>query len=618
MWFAALGLLLLASPLEALAVTLQPGSEAIDTLPLFCPGPPALEAHPFDSDLAFVSCASVVPGAFGIRVAPGAKIEFTNLVYTLPANLDCSESIANCGDPTGFDFGTLGNLYLDSSGGALNRGWLTTSNCELVVPFDTSTGADWPLLYEDTSRRSVPTKRCITGAFTTYEAGGAGSPIGGFDTSLTSDVIRVGNRLLVATSNIERTGSNPVLNPGTVLLFEIDDSGSQTRVIPADPPFIITSDPNPTALTELPGGLAAVTNTGLLDVAFPPLVTGVGSIDVIDPAVGTVLGSFPLGAGNPGGRSLAVDPTGSVAVASSHTRRELFAVDIRGLEDLPRPTIDPRLQRPSCNEVTTPEAGGVPCLRERVIRGFENSIVLPSPSGGTAIAGFVVEVRFGASGDFIAATSFNDGGLGLLAFDPRHLDRPHPLLPSRFGPPETEVATPPSGGFGDECCPGPMIVHANSAGGVDGSDVIWLTLGPDGIVTRARLLGSLSAAGGDFDADGTEDAIDNCPLEPNGGPPQADAGGVESSEPDGVGDACQCGDVDGDGKVLASDVDLVRLFLAGLVSDLPFPEKCNVAGEAGAGGCGLLDWVVLTRARANLGPGVAQICAPAAGPLAGT
>ena len=606
-----LPLLLALIPLEAFGVVLQPGVEAVDTLPLFCPAPPAIEAHPFDPDLAFVSCAAVVPGVFGIGITPGVALDFADPVYILPANLNCSESLANCGDPTGFDFGTLGNLYLDPMDGSLTRGWVTTSNCELVVPFNSSTGADWPVIYQGESRRSVPTKRCIAGSFTTYDSDGTGTAITGFDTSLTSDVLRVGSRLLVSTSNFERVGSNPILNPGTVLLFDIDDSGPQTSIEPATPPFIVTSDPNPTALTALPGGLVAVTNSGLLDVAVPPLVTGVGSIDVIDPVAATIVGSFPLGKVNPGGLSLAIDPTGSVAVVGSQTLRALFAVDIRGLQDLPRPDLDPTLQRPSCNDVMGAEAGGVPCLRKRVIRGFENPIALPPPSGAAGTAGFVVEVRFGASGDFIVATSFNDGGLGVLAFDPRNLERPHPLLPSRFGPAETEVAAPPSGGFGDECCPGPMLVHANSVAGVDGSDVIWLTLAPDGVVTRARLLGALSPATGDYDADGTEDAVDNCPVHPNGTPPQPDSGGVESSLPDGVGDPCQCGDVDGDGKVLQSDVDAVRLFLAEPALALPFPDKCNVAGKSGAAECDVLDLVVLTRARETLGPGVAQICAPA-------
>jgi hypothetical protein len=583
---------------EALsAVTLSP----VDALlPVPCgQGPPALEAHPFDANTAFLVCTTELPGASGISVNPATPLGLSGVDYFLPAGLDCSESISNCGDPTSFTVGTVGNLFLDPMAGALNRGWLTTSNCELVVPFDAVSGGDWSLLYAGGARRSVPTKRCITGAFTTYESGSAGSAITDFATNLTSDVVRVGNRLLVSTSNYALAGSNPVLNPGTVLLFDIDDSGPDTMVTPATPPFIITSDPNPTALSILPGGLVGVTNTGLHDVAFPPQVTGVGSIDIIDPGIGTILGSFPLGAGNPGGRTLAIDATGSVAVVGSNTLRALFAVDIRGLGDLPVPAIDPAVQRPSCNDVTGPEAGGVPCLRDRVIHDFDDPILLPPPPGGSGNAGFLVEVRFGASGDFIAATSFNDGGLGLLAFDPRHLDRPHPLLPSRFGPPETVAATPPAGEYGSECCPGPMILHPNSAAGVNGSDVVWLTFGPDGIVARARLSGALGVATGDADTDGWEDAVDRCPLFPD--PAQTDTNG------DGVGDACQCGDVNGDLAVTQSDADALRAFLADATPSLPAAQNCTIAEDPG---CDLLDLAILMRALGGRSSGIPKACEP--------
>ena len=54
------------------------------------------------------------------------------------------------------------------------------------------------------------------------------------------------------------------------------------------------------------------------------------------------------------------------------------------------------------------------------------------------------------------------------------------------------------------------------------------------------------------DGDGQPDAIDNCPYEPN--PLQGDAGGLGvGSAPDGIGDACQRGDVTGDGRVTSAD-----------------------------------------------------------------
>ncbi|MFQ5513183.1 MAG: YncE family protein [Myxococcota bacterium] len=599
--------LLIAAPAQA-EVTLQPGREPDDLLPIGCGvAPPALERDPFDPNRAFVACSTEVPGASSLRIASDQPLAFDGVDYFLPGNvggLDCSESLAGCGAPGSASFGAVGNLFLDPLPGGRLRGWLTTSLCELVVPFDADLSSPgWPVRYRGEPRLSVPTKLCITGPYTTYTRDGRGPTVTGFGTNLTSDVLRVGDRLLVATSNFKLAGSNPELYPGTVLLFDIDDSGPVTRVDPASPPFLVTSDPNPTALTPLPGGLVAVTNTGLLDAAFPPLVTGTGSLDILDPAAATLLGSIPLGAGNPGGRNLAIDPSGSVAVVSSHTLRALVAVDLRDLDGLSRPTLDPTRQRPSCNETSADEAGGLPCLRRRVIRDFANPILLPPPPGAAGTAGFIVEVRFAASGDFLAATSFNDGGLALVAFDPRFLDRPHPLLPSRFGEARTVAATAPSGIFGRECCPGPMLLHAGGASGLEGSEVLWLTHGPDGVLMRARLAGSLPAAGGDVDQDGVEDAIDTCPLVWN--PPQADEDG------NGVGDVCQCGDLDANGRVTASDVTALRGFLADPQTPPAAPSECDLAGAEDPPACDLLDAVVLRRTLAGLSSSAVQHCTPA-------
>ena len=118
----------------------------------------------------------------------------------------------------------------------------------------------------------------------------------------------------------------------------------------------------------------------------------------------------------------------------------------------------------------------------------------------------------------------------------------------------------------------------------------------------------------DADADGRGDACDNCRFAPN--PSQSDLGGVFASGPDGIGDACQCGDVTDavhagpDGVVSALDVAEVRLFLAG-ASTMPSSaviSRCSVDGVTGA--CTVLDWALLARAQA-LGSPLAQVCRPA-------
>jgi hypothetical protein len=580
-----------------LAATLTVGSASMDALQVV-QFPAGLEAHPTDPNRAFVAAPVGAPGVYQLQMTPGQPLAYAGAYYVL------AYEPASCFVNPVQLVPKAGNFSLERGTGE-TRGWLTTSVCELAVPFDYATGAGWPLLYSGVSRSSVPARHVIAGSFTTYPSSGAPLSIASFTTNFTSAALRIGSRLVVASSNIRQSGSSPIWNPGTLLFFSIDDSGPTTTVAPASPFYAITSDPNPIALTELPGGRVAVTNAGLFDASFPPLVTGQGSIDVVDVASGLLVGSIPLGPGNPAGRSLALDPTGSVGVAGSTTLRQLVAVDVRGVAALPTAPVDARLQRPSCNGTSAPSAGGVPCLRERVIRGGANPIVLAPPPGSSGIYSYVAQVRFGASGNFLAATSFNDGGTALLSFDPRNLSRPHPLLPSRFGVAQTLAATAPAGQIGVECCPGPLLLHGNSAGGLAGSDLLFATGSPTGYVVRGHLGGTVPAASGDWDGDGVEDALDVCPVDASSG--QLDSGGLATPLADGIGDGCQCGDPSDDGVVDGDDVVALRAFLAGSLAQLAAPEKCDVGGSSG---CDLIDVVRLRRALAGASSGIAHVCAP--------
>lgn len=579
-----------------LAVTLSVGSG--DTLNLQTFAPPTLEADPLNADHALVAVSSNGPGVFEVQVKSGSALAFAGISYLLPGNLNCSESAP-------FTTPTLGGFSLEQGSGR-TRGWINTSSCELAVPFDYSTGSGITVSYAGQSRTAVPTRFTLSGSFTRYQASGTGAAISSFKTNFTSAALRVGNRLVVATSNLQTAGSSPVLNPGTVLFFELDDSSPTTTVTPATPFFAVTSDPDPIALTPLPGGRVAVTNAGVYDASFPPQVTGQGSIDILDAASGQLVGSIPLGAGDPGGGPLALDPTSSVAVGGSQTLRQLFAVDMRGVAALPVSAVDPRLQRPSCNGSNADSAGGVPCLRSRVIRGGANPIVLPPPPGQSGAFSYVPAVRFGASGDFVTATSYNDGGLAFAAFDPNDLGAPLPLLPSRFGPAQTLAATGAAGVIGSECCPGPLLLRASSDGELPATRPLFATASPNGLLVRGTLAGSLGVPAGDVDGDGVPDSLDDCPITAN--PAQTDSGGVGTSTPDGVGDACQCGDVSNDGRVDASDVATLRDFLALRITALPAPQKCDVGPGAASGACDLLDVALLRRALAGLQPGIDPVC----------
>jgi len=116
-------------------------------------------------------------------------------------------------------------------------------------------------------------------------------------------------------------------------------------------------------------------------------------------------------------------------------------------------------------------------------------------------------------------------------------------------------------------------------------------------VTRASLAFLLSGArplaGPDVDGDGVANADDNCPFVANAG--QEDAGGLGAgSAPNGRGDACECGDVSGDGRVTTSDAVLIqRALLAPPGAALARPERCDVGGTPG---CSVADAAIVQRA----------------------
>lgn len=113
--------------------------------------------------------------------------------------------------------------------------------------------------------------------------------------------------------------------------------------------------------------------------------------------------------------------------------------------------------------------------------------------------------------------------------------------------------------------------------------------------------------GADSDADGIGDAGDNCPFRANPG--------QENANGDAAGDACQCGDVSGDGLVATEDLDALRSHLAGLAPLAPaMLERCSVRGSAAS--CDVVDVAVLGRALepTPLAPGVALVCTAYVGP----
>ena len=113
----------------------------------------------------------------------------------------------------------------------------------------------------------------------------------------------------------------------------------------------------------------------------------------------------------------------------------------------------------------------------------------------------------------------------------------------------------------------------------------------------------------DADGDGIADASENCPFFPN--PDQTDSGGIGvGSAPDGIGDACQCGDVSGNGVVTTADALIIRRsMLAPPTATMARPDLCDVGGSTS---CSTADPLIVRRAL--LVPPtatIAQQCAPA-------
>ena len=89
----------------------------------------------------------------------------------------------------------------------------------------------------------------------------------------------------------------------------------------------------------------------------------------------------------------------------------------------------------------------------------------------------------------------------------------------------------------------------------------------------------LGAGVADCDDDAVPDAQDNCPLVAN--TDQADRGGISTHTPDGIGDACQCGDVTGNGVVNGQDANSIKRHGLGAPTNPTFIKSgnCDVTGN---------------------------------------
>jgi hypothetical protein len=118
----------------------------------------------------------------------------------------------------------------------------------------------------------------------------------------------------------------------------------------------------------------------------------------------------------------------------------------------------------------------------------------------------------------------------------------------------------------------------------------------------------------DRDEDGTGNACDNCPATSNGSLVLDDAGrGQSDANGDGIGDVCQCGDMNGDGFVNGADLTLYKRRFGGLLS--PFSvERCGVSPTPDGGACDGADFTVIKRHFGGFPPGITNSCSAYVGP----
>lgn len=153
--------------------------------------------------------------------------------------------------------------------------------------------------------------------------------------------------------------------------------------------------------------------------------------------------------------------------------------------------------------------------------------------------------------------------------------------------------------------PRPWSFSVTSQYKTDGSDALYSPV-------ELRIRGGICDPGIDTDCDLAADEVDNCPDIAN--LDQADSGGLLVPVADGIGDACQCGDLSRNGVIEALDLDLLRQALADPVDAALSPEALATCGVYGSRACDIVAATVLARALGGYGaPGIAPVCTASRG-----
>lgn len=286
--------------------------------------------------------------------------------------------------------------------------------------FDPADWPFWPPIGADPLRTGFSTRACLYGTGFTDSNGGAIGPEprcddlrDGFFTSFSADVLPVGDRVFVATSNLIRS-SRAQFAPGTVLVFELDRSVDPPIVRP-DPldAAIVTTGFNPTSLTAhtTPSGraLILVGLTGAIALGTgSDLVRTDSAIDVIDVATRQLIATIPLGLAGLGFSGMAIDPTGRLGLIGAATRRALFGVDLSALDD-PDLGLGPE-------PLPIRLDGSVPGYPDARLFDASSPFALPKRMDGPSdsVCTTQTSVAIEGQGRFAASTDFCDGTISVL------------------------------------------------------------------------------------------------------------------------------------------------------------------------------------------------------------
>jgi hypothetical protein len=376
-------------------------------------------------------------------------------------------------------------LLVFDPGAAAPRGVL------VVTPASVAPGA-WPLLPppgETHLRTGISTLACVRPPVAFDSTGEPTGPSAVCDpdhpsylTTLTAGKAVAGGRLFVATSNL---ASGTRFHPGTVLVYEWIEGGGALRVRP-DPntPVLFTEHFNPTGVTRAvtPGGreLVLVTATGAIGSGTGNAnVITASAIEVIDPSIPRIAAVIPLGFAGASFDAPALDPGGRMAWVGASSFRQLYAIDLRALDDA------------GLYGTGGPPAvlGLTPDTAAAHVFDATDPLALPDRSDGPppALCQGFTQVAVNAAGSAIFATDFCDGTFTRARID---FSAPLPLPVPRERVQIAAQGKPfaPSTAIGELRSPGILRVRPGAPGvDYDTPDVLVVAGQPDAQLCALRV-----------------------------------------------------------------------------------------------------------------------------------